>query len=359
MLKTGPGRGAVGRRHVPRRDRAPAVDPEGLAGSGSTCAPGTTWAGIYRVFPVGDDAAADPAARQARHRRAGRRARQPQRLAARHGAAAARLERQDKSAVAAAGKARGAVEEPAGPAARAVHAGRAGGAEAGRAEAARWRDEHPGVRRHAVRLAEPLLAKRCRTWATRSPKLADDPDAHVRHAAGVLAGRVGRPAGGGGAWRSWRVRSGDDPFILTAVLSSVNKSNFNPVAEGVAPPREGRQAPPTSPDCSSGLFRIAAGLHEDGASSRCWMRSTTPQDGKIAAWQYATIGDAARPPRGKRPDAGEPPAGRRAAAVAQAGRGPVRPRPGRSPPTPMPSVASDRRGRACSAAHPGAISRTM
>ena len=44
---------------------------------------------IYRVYPGRQEAPADPAARPARHGRPRRRARQPQRLAARHGPAAA------------------------------------------------------------------------------------------------------------------------------------------------------------------------------------------------------------------------------------------------------------------------------
>ena len=81
------GRGPLGRRHVPRRHRASRVDPRGLAAPARP--PGRPRPGPHLPrLPGRSAAAADPAARQARHGRARRRARQPERLAARHGPAA-------------------------------------------------------------------------------------------------------------------------------------------------------------------------------------------------------------------------------------------------------------------------------
>ena len=83
-----PRRRALDRRYVPRVIEHPEWIPDDWEAKLDLRA-GSDQGRIYRVYPGRQEAAADPAPRPARHRRARGRARQPQRLAARHGPATA------------------------------------------------------------------------------------------------------------------------------------------------------------------------------------------------------------------------------------------------------------------------------
>lgn len=89
------------------------------------------------------------------------------------------------------------------------------------------RDEHAGVRRHAIRLAEPLAARHPELLAT-AIKLADDPDAKVRL---QLAYTLGEWSGRESAQSlaSLAIQDADDPYLAAAVTSSINKENLDDV----------------------------------------------------------------------------------------------------------------------------------
>ena len=188
--------------------------------------------------PGRDVTAADPAARQARHGAAGRRARQPERLAARHRSTML-LWRTRPGGGATAGDA----GRDGRPAAARLHAlCTLDGLHALRPEVLRQAlaDSHAGVRRHAVRLAEPMLTQ-AGQLGPQLLKLADDPDAQVRMQLAYTLGESDDPRAGaalGGPGRRGRRRS----YLTAAVLSSSTRSNFHGVeaghCEGVIPPAE-------------------------------------------------------------------------------------------------------------------------
>jgi putative membrane-bound dehydrogenase-like protein len=93
-------------------------------------------------------------------------------------------------------------------------------------------DGHPGVRRHAVRLAEKYL----KTNSSLGPlllKLAEDPDPQVRLQVAFSLGACSDEAGAGQALASLALRYPDDPYLTAAVLSSVNRENMLVVLENV------------------------------------------------------------------------------------------------------------------------------
>ncbi|MBI2825753.1 MAG: c-type cytochrome [Planctomycetia bacterium] len=92
--------------------------------------------------------------------------------------------------------------------------------------AAALSDRHPGVREHAVRLAEPWLRQSNSGLANAVAALADDHDGRVRFQVAFALGEIGadsRPdllkdRTGGLAAVAWH--DADDPWLRTAILSS-------------------------------------------------------------------------------------------------------------------------------------------
>src|SRR5205085_11644484 len=81
-------------------------------------------------------------------------------------------------------------------------------------------DAHPGVRRHAVRLAEPLLAE----LGPQLLPLVGDADAQVRMQLAYTLGEWHDPRAGA-ALGELAGRAAGDPYLTAAVLSSVTKNN--------------------------------------------------------------------------------------------------------------------------------------
>ena len=167
---------------------------------------------IYRVYPGRQEAPADPPARPARHRRPRRRARQPERLAARHGPAAAAAPGRPAAVGAAprAGRARRR-----GPRRGCRRSGRSQTSaaltrRAGRSPA--LADPHPQVRRNARRRrSRPLLATarpgagRGGPAAGRRPRPAGPVPARADAWATGTTPRRPRP------WRGWPAATGPTP----------------------------------------------------------------------------------------------------------------------------------------------------
>jgi putative heme-binding domain-containing protein len=142
-------------------------------------------------------------------------------------------------------------------------------------------DPDAGVRRQAVRLAEPLLA--------RSPALAeaflkriDDPDAQVRLQLAFSLGEW-RDARAARALAALARKHGDDPYLAAAVLSSLNGDNVgevvNEVLAGAAPPEAfARQ-----------LLGVAVAVGERTALPKVLARICAPREGAYDAWQFAAL----------------------------------------------------------------------
>jgi putative membrane-bound dehydrogenase-like protein len=145
-------------------------------------------------------------------------------------------------------------------------------------------DAHPGVRRHAVRLAEKMLAA--------SPDLAaallqrvDDPDAQMQLQLGYTLGEWRDPRAGA-ALAALALRHAADPYLSAAILSSVRAGNLAEVLAGVFA-RQGSIAPPEQ--MVRRLLEVAAALGDARALPRIIRRVATPDQGRFASWQLAAL----------------------------------------------------------------------
>lgn len=88
-------------------------------------------------------------------------------------------------------------------------------------------DEHAGVRRHAIRLAEPHADGNANLMLA-ALKLVDDPDAKVRLQLACTLGQwPGRDAAG--ALAVLAIAGAGDPYLSAAVTSSINQHNLSDV----------------------------------------------------------------------------------------------------------------------------------
>jgi putative membrane-bound dehydrogenase-like protein len=145
-------------------------------------------------------------------------------------------------------------------------------------------DEHPGVRRHAVRLCEGRFDK--------SPELGeallkriDDSDAMVRMQLAYTLGEWNDLRGGRALGRL-AARGGGDRFLTAAALSSVNGKNLEAVL--LAALAEGKSVPPAA-GLVENLLRIASGLRQPKAVAALLDAVGTPEGGKFAPWQFTAL----------------------------------------------------------------------
>src|SRR5581483_6270791 len=93
------------------------------------------------------------------------------------------------------------------------------------------KDVHPGVRRHAIRLAERLLDKSPDLGPQLLALVTDaDPQVRLQLAFTLGAWRDPRAAD---ALGTLAVTAGDDPYLTAAVLSSATKDNLRGVLRAV------------------------------------------------------------------------------------------------------------------------------
>jgi putative membrane-bound dehydrogenase-like protein len=145
-------------------------------------------------------------------------------------------------------------------------------------------DDHPGVRRHAIRLAEKYLARDAELGPTLLT-MVHDPDAQVRL---QLAFTLGEWCDGrtGAALAALLLEHPDDAYLTAAVLSSVRAESVSDVLAGVFS-RRADKAPPERVVRS--LFTLAAALGESKALTGLLRDVTTPKEGRFAPWQMAAL----------------------------------------------------------------------
>jgi putative membrane-bound dehydrogenase-like protein len=142
-------------------------------------------------------------------------------------------------------------------------------------------DDDAGVRRHAVRLAEPLLAKQPALGAA-VVKLADDPNAQVRLQVAFTLGAWRDPQGAR-ALAAMADRHGGDPHLASAVLSSLHAGNVAEVLAGVL---DGK-APPAL--LVQKLVGVAVALGERDTLPRMIARVSVAREGAYTTWQFAAL----------------------------------------------------------------------
>lgn len=145
------------------------------------------------------------------------------------------------------------------------------------------RDDHAGVRRHAVRLSEPLLAASM-PLQNAIVKLADDEDSQLQVQLACSLG-VWSDSRSTKALASILLRPQLDRFLRSAALSSVNESNLEGIlAEVVAVERAD---PPA--DLLKSLLGMAAAMKHEGALIRGLDLIASPRNGKYESWQIAAL----------------------------------------------------------------------
>jgi putative membrane-bound dehydrogenase-like protein len=143
-------------------------------------------------------------------------------------------------------------------------------------------DEHPGVRRHVVRLAEKWL-KSDSSIGPLLLKLSNDPDAQVRLQIAFSLGACSE-AGAGKALASLALRYPDDPYLMAAILSSVNRENVAEVMKRVLGPMK----LPSEPLMQK-LAENAAFLGDDEALVRIVDQVTGKHADSFQRWQVAAL----------------------------------------------------------------------
>ncbi len=133
------------------------------------------------------------------------------------------------------------------------------------------KDQHAGVRRHGVRLAENHLAS-SPTLAAAILALGDDADMQVQLQRAYTLGEWNDPQAGR-ALGELAVRFADNPFMTAAVLSSVNASNLNQVVATVLGDEQGKEPPA---ELLEQLVGLASALEDDRTLGMALARSAKP-----------------------------------------------------------------------------------
>src|SRR5205807_2435892 len=112
----------------------------------------------------------------------------------------------------------------------------------------------------------------------------DDADAQVRLQLAYTLGEWRDPRAGR-ALGVLALRAADDPYVLAAVLSSVNAGNLPDVVRSVL--AGGGSTPPAG--VVQRLLAVGTALGGRDVLPSLLRPVTTPRDGHFAAWQYAAL----------------------------------------------------------------------
>ena len=151
-------------------------------------------------------------------------------------------------------------------------------------------DVHPGVRRHAVRLAETLVVADTPLEAA-LVALVDDPDPQVRMQLAYTLGEWESPVAGRALGRLAR-QDADDRYIAAAAMSSVTR-NLDHVIEAVVDDESGRHPdrPSESPpaDLLAQLLAVATGSERHEAILKLLPAVARDVDGRYETWQLQSV----------------------------------------------------------------------
>lgn len=144
-------------------------------------------------------------------------------------------------------------------------------------------DLHPGVRRNAIRLAEPLLGG-SPELGPRLVAMVDDPDPQVRLQLACSLGYSTDPAAGRALSRLL-MQGGDDRFTAAAAISSITRANVETLVDEVI---AGMKNGPLPPGAVDGLVRSANAFGGSLMTLRL-LSAASPEGRKPAAAQFNII----------------------------------------------------------------------
>ncbi len=147
-------------------------------------------------------------------------------------------------------------------------------------------DSHAGVRRHAIRLSEPHLAKTPELGAAIA-KLAADSDAQVRLQLAYTLGEWHDDRAGEALARLAAAES-RDPFISAAVASSVSDRTLGPMLES-ALASLGRDPAAGASALAENLIGMAVGRRDSKALGVLVRAVTRETDGRVPDWQLDAL----------------------------------------------------------------------
>jgi putative membrane-bound dehydrogenase-like protein len=147
-------------------------------------------------------------------------------------------------------------------------------------------DTQAGVRRHAVRLCEGRLGRSVDLGAA-LVKLVTDDDPQVRLQLACTLGEWDDPEAGR-ALGDLAVRDGRDRYFLTAILSSVNKKNLDPMLRTVLASVEKGAG---STELLGPLLHMAHALRDRQALVTLLDAVATPEKGRYAPWQFTALAE--------------------------------------------------------------------
>jgi putative membrane-bound dehydrogenase-like protein len=145
-------------------------------------------------------------------------------------------------------------------------------------------DAHPGVRRHAVRLCEPLFA-RSPELGPAVAKLVDDADAQVRIQVAYSLGEWNDPRAGEALGRL-ALRDGQDRYLMAAVLSSVRPATLPALTETVVDAFK-RGTPPVA--LLDAVLRVSAGFGDKKTLLTLCDVLAPAQTDAVADWQLQVL----------------------------------------------------------------------
>jgi len=145
-------------------------------------------------------------------------------------------------------------------------------------------DSHPGVRRHAVRLTEKFLGP-VQSLGPILVKLADDSDAQVRLQVAFSLGAWSDHRAGE-ALAALSLSHPDDPYLTSAVLSSVNRDNVAQVMGGLL---ISSSAKPPPEELMRKVVAIGMEWADLNNLPNALAHITRQQNGRFQRWQLAAL----------------------------------------------------------------------
>tara|TARA_R110002049_G_scaffold4601_6_gene32859 strand:- start:34591 stop:39018 length:4428 start_codon:yes stop_codon:yes gene_type:complete len=145
-------------------------------------------------------------------------------------------------------------------------------------------DDHPGVRRRAVRLAE-LAGKQRNDVRAAALRLTDDPDKKVRLQLANSLGEWNEHSSTAPALAKLAMSGADDSFMIAAIISSIDSSNIEEILHIVLKKR-------SDPDVgilAGRLLALSAAMDKNEAIVTSLNQFVDAEDQATLMWQFGTL----------------------------------------------------------------------